>query len=270
MSERDYKYRLPEVLEAHRQTANWLVGLSAGALAGFATFLDRPRVHGSLEEWLLGLAALFFLLAISAGVAFHLAITIFTNNYEQHARAEESIEWKNAALKKARDTNEPTAVVALEEKLKELNTQLEDCDKHKNTWLKWYKRFYRALTFCFYAALVSGAWYIGVSSTTKSPQDSTGDVLLLDGRYQTDACKGYSALLLDTKTGKVFELHNDETTGGTRWDLAHAYARKVCADSVQVVPMQQAPVKNENSMKADSTHAKAEMIINAERTDGTH
>lgn len=269
MSERNYKYRLPEVLEAHRQTANWLVGLSAGALAGFATFLDRPRVHGSLEEWLLGLTGLFFLLAICAGVAFHLSITLFTNNYEQHARAEESIEKKEADLKKTKDTSDTDSVKATEENIKRLTEQLGDCEKHKKTWHRWYKIFYRILTACFYVALVFGAWYIGVSATERIEPASAGDVLLLDGRYQTDACKGYSALLLDTKTGQVFELHNDEVTGGTRWDLAHAHVRKVCADSVQVVPMQQATGKKGSLAEPDRTQSKVELNTDPERSDGT-
>ncbi|MCB9164010.1 MAG: hypothetical protein H6592_06205 [Flavobacteriales bacterium] len=257
MSAHEFKYRLPEVLEAHRQTANWLVGLSAGALAGFATFLDKPRVHGSLEEWLLALAALFFLLAICAGVAFHLAITVFTNNFEQCARAEESIEEKNGALQKARDANNATSVASIEQSIKDLSDKAKDCKDYQKTWQRWYKRFYRMLTVCFYGSLVLGGWYIAVSATGGDQQTNRGDVLLLDGRNQTDTCKGYSALLLDTKSGRVFELHNDEATGGTRWDLTAAFAKKVCADSVQVIGGQMPPQKQTNVADPDSSQMEA-------------
>lgn len=238
-----HQYRLPEVLGAHRETANWLVGLSTAGLAGLGIFFDKPREPGSIIEIFYGLAALLFVIVIVAGVAFHLYITVFTNCYEQYERRREEHDHiengdrctKHQEAGKPAVPKEPTE--AEKKRLNQLGTEMSHWDVLRDKQRRGYKRSYFILTISFYLAVVCSSVYL-VSIARKSgvaSAPSTGDVLVLDGRHQTDTCKGYSALLLDTKTGQVFELHNDETTGGTRWDLAHAYARKVCTDSVQVL-----------------------------------
>lgn len=230
MSDRDYKYRLPEVLEAHRQTANWLVGLSTGALAGLSTFLDRPGVPWSLEMWCYAMAALFFVVTICAGVAFHLFITVYTNCYEQHARAEEDIPKAEAELKTAQAANDTTKVASLKKVIADANSDIHKFETKGKTQHNRFKASYRVLTPSFYAAVVCASCYFGIVAGEPRNSRAHGNILLLDGRHQSNACVGYDALLLDTESGVVEQLFNDTITGGTKWVRARAYARRLCEE----------------------------------------
>lgn len=227
MSDQGYKYKLPEILPTHRQTANWLVGLSTGALAGLFTIMEKVWPTDGIEAWSYGLAGLFFILAVCTGVAAHLFISAFTNCYEQHARADEELGRAQAEYEKLSIGGDAQRKQDLQAKIKSCTDDRRDFEQLKLAQHRWFKLFNRALTATFYSGVLAGCVFLIARAFSAKQSTMTGSVFLYDGRGTGAADGRYSVLLLNTQNGLVYELRNDTVTGGTQWQLTHAHARSV-------------------------------------------
>ncbi len=75
--------KLPTTLGWYRDAANWVVGLSAGALAAAITQIDRVRGAGRGPEAIFVVAAILFLIALVSGIQFYLWLTSYGNARER-------------------------------------------------------------------------------------------------------------------------------------------------------------------------------------------
>ncbi|MGB3870885.1 MAG: hypothetical protein WA937_15635 [Flavobacteriales bacterium] len=225
MSDQGYKYKLPEILPTHRQTANWLVGLSTGALAGLFTLMEKVWPTEGIEAWSYALAGLFFILAICTGVAAHLFISAFTNCYEQHARADEELARAQAEYDKLPIGGDAQRKQDLQATIKSCTDDRRDFEQLKLAQHGWFKLFNRVLTATFYSGVLAGCVFLVSRAYSAKRLTTAGSVFLHDGRGMGASDGRYSVLLLNTENGLVYELRNDTVTGGTQWQLAHAHAR---------------------------------------------
>jgi hypothetical protein len=85
------KYELPATLDWYRQGANWLVGLSTGAIAAGLALTDKIQGLGSGSVWLLRLAGLAFLVTVVAGVFSYFFLNSIGNALELRAGVREKI-----------------------------------------------------------------------------------------------------------------------------------------------------------------------------------
>jgi hypothetical protein len=80
---------LPVTIDWYRQAANWLVGLSTGALAVGLTLADRVQAQSVTVQRLFLASGLAFLIAVVAGVRFYLWVTTYANQREQRDAAKD-------------------------------------------------------------------------------------------------------------------------------------------------------------------------------------
>jgi len=78
---------LPATIDWYRQAANWLVGLSTGALGVGLTLADRVQAQSVWIQRLFLVSGLAFLIAVIAGVRFYLWIIDYANQREQRDKA---------------------------------------------------------------------------------------------------------------------------------------------------------------------------------------
>ena len=78
---------LPVTIDWYRQAANWLVGLSTGALGVGLTLADRVQAQSVAVQRFFLLSGLAFLIAVLSGVFFYLWITTYANQREQRDKA---------------------------------------------------------------------------------------------------------------------------------------------------------------------------------------
>ena len=78
---------LPTTIDWYRQAANWLVGLSTGALGVGLTLADRVQAQSVWVQRLFLFSGLAFLIAVIAGVRFYLWIITYANQREQRDKA---------------------------------------------------------------------------------------------------------------------------------------------------------------------------------------
>lgn len=80
--------KLPASLGWYRDAANWVVGLSTGALAAGITQLERIGMAAQPAQVVFALATMFFLLAVVSGIQFYFWLTSYGNAREHRDRLE--------------------------------------------------------------------------------------------------------------------------------------------------------------------------------------
>lgn len=181
---------LPPTLDWYRQAANWLVGLSTGAIAAGVTMSGEIRQAAPVARGLVFPTGLAFLLAVVSGVLFYFWILKFANSYERRTmlRAQHAAE------------SDPAKCTEIEKKIAVL-------DRVISTEAGAYLRFYR---------LLLGSFLIGVSFLAV-----TLFLLVMPGReavagdaYQlmtvpvaeNDASVGVQTVLVDRRNGRTWML----------------------------------------------------------------
>lgn len=199
---------LPHALDWYRQTANWLVGLSAASLAWLSTVAFDVLATHSWSIYLLIGAGLAMVLALLAGIYFYISLTAYGHAFEELFKANELLDAETDSNKKS-----------------ELQSKVDEESKRMKSSENWYGALYLIMVICFTFGVMSITGLSVVHFGKVRPEQSAGKMILLDGRHRDDVGGGYSVLLLDIGTGVVQELHNDSVTGTTRWDTTHAYTR---------------------------------------------
>lgn len=202
---------LPKAVDLYRQTANWLVGLAAAALAWVSTFAAGIISQGGSGNWWLIITGVLLALAIAFGICLYIALTWFAYIYEELPKAR----IKAAAADSAQD---PV-----------LKKKLDSCVLHLEKKLqrapKYYGSFYICTIVCFFLSLIALGGLVVVHFGNGRVGSEKGSIILLDGRGAADGSDQFSVLLLDTATGSVHKLEVDSTQGGTLWRATSAHTR---------------------------------------------
>lgn len=80
------KFELPTSLDWYRQTVNWMVGLSTGAIAAGVTVVDRLRSQSLTAQWTFVAAGVVLLTAVALGVNLYSRLVALGNALEERAR----------------------------------------------------------------------------------------------------------------------------------------------------------------------------------------
>src|SRR2546428_1116612 len=86
------KPALPTTLAWYRDAANWVVGLSTGALAAGLAYRDEIQLAERTPRVVFSLSALAFLVAVVAGIQFYFWITTYGNQLERSHRVQLQLE----------------------------------------------------------------------------------------------------------------------------------------------------------------------------------
>ena len=191
---------LPATLDWYRQAANWLVGLSTGAVAIGLTNLERiERSEGHIKV-LCGSAGVFFLLAILSGIFFYIWLTALANGLEYREKHSASVDAEA----------DPGRKRELEEKMRRAEGKIARARK-------WFPRFYWTLmfTFPFGVLLISVAILVSLAQgADKQPSYSiiTAPPITINGNLGAMA----DVIRFEGKSGKAWVMIRDPS-GQFRW-----------------------------------------------------
>jgi hypothetical protein len=159
---------LPETLAWYRDAANWIVGISTGALAGTLAIRDVFAGAGRPVQVAVGLGVLLFVVAIVSGVQFYLWIVTFANQRERrlHLEAESApvpAPVPVPALAPAPEAGADAAPHA--EAIRDARTREDRAEGRFGMW-------YTSLLWCFHAATIAygAAAAIFVASPSARPE----------------------------------------------------------------------------------------------------
>lgn len=188
---------LPATLAWYRDAANWVVGLSTGAIAAGLMFHEEIHTGGGVAKILFGVSGLLFVIAIICGVQFYFWITSYANQRE--ARDELTAE----LAKTPSDTNKQADRLKLDESMDRAEVR--------------FGNFYIGLLWAFHLGalgFVILAAALLYDDATVEPA-KTWSVVIVSG------VKGHMAadrvLKVDPVNGETFELTVANTTGEHAW-----------------------------------------------------
>jgi len=180
------KFELPETLGWYRDSAQWILGLSLGGLAGFvglAGFSERISNSGTGPKGVFLAAGGTVLLAVVAGVLFNLFLAQFGNALE-----------REHALRENKSIEEPVR--------KELAKKIK---KGKGNAARGYALCYWGLLICFFLSLLCfagvGCWLL-VTPTEKAERPVYDFATLRDRPWSGET----NIYLLDKNTGQLYRF----------------------------------------------------------------
>lgn len=191
---------IPATLDWYRQGANWLVGLSTGAVAIGLTNLERIEGSEGHIKILCGLAGVFFLVSILSGILFYFWLSTLANGLESKERHSTS---------EATETD-PTKKADLQGKVKRAEAKVTKARR-------WFPRFYWALivTFPFGVILVSGA-ILATLARQKSDPPSYSIIAIPVASSSGGTPTAASVMRFEKKSGKAWIMIRD-SAGQFKW-----------------------------------------------------
>ncbi|MEP6620184.1 MAG: hypothetical protein ABJE47_12755, partial [bacterium] len=191
------KVELPATLTWYRDAANWMVGLSTGALAAGFAFKTELLSASSTARALFAFGAIAFFIAVIAGIQFYFWITSYANKRELRDRVRASL-----------DTVTPADRPAAEAKIDRLEGRMKVADM-------FYGFFYYLLLVAFHLGVVGYAAAAAfVFSRPKAP-DQLWDVVVVPC-CTTVHCKVPQphVLRIEHTTGRTWYLSSDSLHAG--------------------------------------------------------
>lgn len=155
--------KLPPTLDWYRQAANWLVGLSTGALAVELSLLETIQKQPSGVKLLFTLTGMMYLAAIVTGVFFYYYMTAYANRLETK---DKYLIFKNHA-----------GLTPAQRHLYE--TKISEADGGMANAKTWYNMFYTASFWSFMAGALLLTASLGLLLVASPAADPPGRYLLL-------------------------------------------------------------------------------------------
>lgn len=186
---------LPETLGWYRDAANWIVGISTGAVAGVLAIRESLTEADPPAQMAAGVSAIAFVFAIVAGIQFYLWIVTFANQRERRNRL-------HADVARAADDKKGEVADAM--------AREERAERRFGYW-------YVALLWSFHVGTVA-AVAAAVLYLAQPPQADEAWSISQVSRCRKLDCRQQvpATLRIETRSGRSWLLDLD-TAGVSRW-----------------------------------------------------
>ena len=199
------KNSLPETLSWYRDGANWVVGLSTGALAAGLAYREQLQGTTWQPRAVFIVAAGAFVVAVVAGLQLYFWLITYGNQHEQRERLSSQLAAPNA------DKSAPNADKST------LEERLADAKKHADRALSVLGNLYYVLLLSFHVGVAGYAFTTIVLLSTTAPAKPEWSIAW-PGDCPGATCSGAAprAVVIETGLGKAWYLASD-STGATAW-----------------------------------------------------
>ena len=211
---------LPQSLDWHRQSANWLVGTSTAGLAWLGSSFPSTQVQEMSVMIPYYLSLLILGITMISGVVFYQALTSFGNAYEEEQATREEL--------KQLERNPPNDELRLTERREGLRAELKQWDKNARARERVYKYAYRTLVLAFPLSIICSLAFL-ISKGAGEAQRKNGPTYFL---FQPVAgSSSISVFRVDPSSNSVEILVNDTVTHSLSWKMTNATSAAVSIEN---------------------------------------
>ncbi len=195
---------VPETLDWHRQSANWLVGMSTAGLAWLGSMFPKVEVASPVLLSVYYVALVLLGVAMIAGIVFYLSLTSFGNAFEEEHDARMELR----ELKDVKNIGHASRIQEIESELAQLRGW---ADGRKRI----FRYAYRTLVVAFPLSVLAALCFLITLGQHKGASTSPS-YFLFDARNEVGSGSHISVYRVVPDSSYVLQLIVD-SAGAMRW-----------------------------------------------------